>query len=293
VNIMRRFGLVGFVAGGLLLLASPLSFGQGMGGIGGSGGGGGGFGTSSGGGFAGGGFGTSSGGGFAGSGFGSSSGGGFAGSGFGTSSGGGFAGGFGSSAGGGFAGGGGGMTGLGGFTTTTQVGTSTVFGKYLGNPYAAGIATGRNNTASQYARNFPVTLSFGQPVYTTTGATGTAGRTGLTGITGLAGGAAATANRFAGASSAGIRRAPGYLAEPTFDVPPRSRTELIRPDLQSLIARTQRLPSAANIRVSSDGDTVVLRGRVSSERERLLTEAMIRLTPGVRAVRNELEPPSP
>ncbi|MFO0845119.1 MAG: BON domain-containing protein [Gemmataceae bacterium] len=288
---MRRIGLIGMLTGGLLLLASPWALGQGM--TSGTSG----FGTTGTGGGSSGGFGSSSGGGFAG-GFGSSTGGGFSG-GFGSSSGGGFAGGFGSST-GGFAGGsGGGGLGGGGFGgtgglggSTTQFANSSVFGKYLANPYAAGMAIGRTGTqGSQYARNFPVTLSFGQPVYNTA----TLGRTQTTGTSALGLGLGATgtnsALRFAGASSAGIRRAPGYLAEPTFPVPERSRAEALRPDLEAVVARSERLPSAGNIRVTTEGETVVLRGRVTSERERRLAEAMIRLTPGVREVRNELQPP--
>jgi osmotically-inducible protein OsmY len=40
-----------------------------------------------------------------------------------------------------------------------------------------------------------------------------------------------------------------------------------------------------------DGSTVVLRGSVRDDHERRLAEALVRLTPGVRAVRNELTAP--
>jgi osmotically-inducible protein OsmY len=40
--------------------------------------------------------------------------------------------------------------------------------------------------------------------------------------------------------------------------------------------------------VEVDGQTVILKGKVPSEDERRLAEGLIRLTPGVRAVRNEL-----
>ncbi len=294
---MRKIGLVGLLACGLALAQTSTTFGQGFGtgggggfGSGGSGGGfTGGFGTSSGGGFTGG-FGTSSGGGFAG-GFGTGgSGGGFGTTGFGGAGGQGGMGGFGA---------GGGMGGFGGGATTSQLGTSTFMGKYYGNPYAQGLATATTGLASQYARPFPVTLSFGNPVFNTAGTTrtGIGGQTGLGGLGqgglgmgGLAGGLN-NPNRFTGVNSSGIRRAPGYLAEPVFDVPAPSRAAIVQPQLQTLISRSNRLPSASNINIDTVGETVVLRGQVTSERERRLAEAMIRLTPGVRSVRNELRTP--
>jgi hypothetical protein len=63
----------------------------------------------------------------------------------------------------------------------------------------------------------------------------------------------------------------------------------IRTDLQQIIQSSTRLPSRANISVLSNGTGVVLRGTVATEHERLLAEALVRLTPGVRDIANELE----
>jgi osmotically-inducible protein OsmY len=52
---------------------------------------------------------------------------------------------------------------------------------------------------------------------------------------------------------------------------------------------TDRLPSRAGIRVVGAGDVVVLQGKVSDDHERRLAEMIIRLTPGVREISNELE----
>jgi osmotically-inducible protein OsmY len=73
-------------------------------------------------------------------------------------------------------------------------------------------------------------------------------------------------------------------------MPARPSLTTMRPELQDIVARATRLPSRDRIRVLTDGDTVVLRGLVRDERERRLAEALIRLSPGVRLVRNELEP---
>lgn len=186
-------------------------------------------------------------------------------------------------------------------TGTTQVGQTSPFGKYLGNPIAAGLAASRTSPAGMYQRTLPFPVSFGTPVFDTATLTRTQnlGTTTLGGLGGLGGAAGlgglntgqANAMRFAGASSAGIRRAPGYLTEPVFELPTRPAVETVRTDLQGVIARTSRLPSRDSIRVSSDGETIVLRGQVRDEREKRLAEAVLRLSPGVRAVRNELEFP--
>ncbi|MFO0879166.1 MAG: BON domain-containing protein [Gemmataceae bacterium] len=287
---MRRFNLMASL---LVLGCASWSFGQGMGGGGGgfgSTGGGGGFGGSSGG------FGSSSGG------FGSGSGGSFSG-GFGSGSGGSFSGGFGSGSGGSFSGGFGG-TGAGGAgrgAGSGQYGTTSLFGKYYGNPYAAGAPSRTATATNNYVRTFPVPLSFGQPVFdsasvTRTGNLGTSSLGGLGGLGqsgGLRTGTTGANSAFAGASSAGIRRAPGYLTEPVFDMPERAAVEARRGNLQEVITRSSRLPSRENIQVTTDGEAVVLRGQVRNERERRLAEAVLRLSPGVREIRNELRVPSP
>jgi hypothetical protein len=63
-------------------------------------------------------------------------------------------------------------------------------------------------------------------------------------------------------------------------------------DAQRILMRSESLPSRANIQVGTDGRTVVLRGNVADERERRMAENMMRLTPGVRDVRNELNIPA-
>ncbi len=63
------------------------------------------------------------------------------------------------------------------------------------------------------------------------------------------------------------------------------------PDTQTeLLATLGRLgkPWVQTIRVTQEGDVVVLRGQVPSERDRLLVEQLARLEPGIWEVRNEL-----
>jgi osmotically-inducible protein OsmY len=72
-------------------------------------------------------------------------------------------------------------------------------------------------------------------------------------------------------------------------VAPAVPTQL-QTSIQQTLARTVQIPSGPTVEVGMDGATVVLRGSVADERERKLAEAMARMTPGVREVRNELVP---
>jgi hypothetical protein len=203
--------------------------------------------------------------------------------------------------GGGFTGGGfTGSTAFGGGTTsgfgaggTTSYGTTSFEGRYFANPLAIGVPTA-SSTGSQYLRAFPTQLpTFGQPLYgtanlTTTPRTTTNPYQTNTNTYGAALTVAAAA--FAGANTAGIRRAPSYIAEPVFDRAPRPTATAVRANLQAIIDRSTRLPSRGGITVSMDGDVVVLRGQVRDERERRLAEAVVRLAPGVHEVKNELRP---
>jgi hypothetical protein len=301
MNILRLFrtkwlpaaGLAGLVVLAWTAAAPAQGLGGGIGGglgggrVGGGGLGGGGLGAGLGGGIAGGGGfagGGGLGGGFAGgTGF---SGGGFAGGtsfgGGGTTFGGGgsftggttFGGGMGYTGGGAaFTGGTGGTYGRGG--TTGGVSTSNPFYAYYVNPIAEGIATGNATGTSSVA--------FGQPIYgnLTTGQTGTAN---------IAGGTGATGNVYPGANSIGVRRAPAYATTLGFAAP-RMAPGRVQADAQQSIARSTRLSSRDGIQVRMDGDVVVLQGAVADEHDRRLAEGLVRLTPGVRQVRNELQVP--
>jgi hypothetical protein len=279
-----------FVA--LLMWTAPVSAQPTGGGMGGGSGsrGGGGFGSG------GGGFGSSGGGGF-----GSSGGGGFGSSG----------GGFGSSGGGGFGSSGGTFSGAssilsggspGGATPLSTLGSQTTsspaistanpFRSTYGNPFSGGAPGGNGQ------------LTFGQPLYTASTAgsggigglagigapgLGTAGiSTGGLGMGGLGTAGIGTANVPFG-SSVGIRRAPQYVTVlgPDF-APPRVSATALTSDLQQTLNRSSRLtPGSVSVRV--DGGTVVLTGSVSDARQRRLAEGLIRLTPGVHDVRNDVE----
>ena len=60
-------------------------------------------------------------------------------------------------------------------------------------------------------------------------------------------------------------------------------------EVGSIVSRSSRLPSASAVLVSMDQGFLVLRGKVGSEKERRVLEAMVRMTPGIREIRNEVQ----
>jgi BON domain len=167
-----------------------------------------------------------------------------------------------------------------GTSGSQTVGSTTFLGPYFGNPLSVGIAYSTANSND--------TPTFGVPLYTITGVGGTGSSTygGLAGASGT-GGSAVTATPSFSATSVGVRRAPAYTTTLAFTYQPEPPSR-VQADLQQAFARSQRLANRNNIRVDMDGPTIVLRGTVADDHERRLAEAMARLTPGVRDLRNEL-----
>jgi hypothetical protein len=65
--------------------------------------------------------------------------------------------------------------------------------------------------------------------------------------------------------------------------------EVARQDLQDVLAHSSSLPSKDRIQVAMQGEVIVLRGAVADDHERQLAELLIRLSPGVHDVRNDLQ----
>jgi osmotically-inducible protein OsmY len=62
-------------------------------------------------------------------------------------------------------------------------------------------------------------------------------------------------------------------------------------DIRQALDLSPRLTNGRGIQVAVNGPTVVLQGNVASQRERRVAELVVRMTPGVRDVRNELKAP--
>ncbi|MCZ2343343.1 MAG: BON domain-containing protein [Bacteroidales bacterium] len=125
------------------------------------------------------------------------------------------------------------------------------------------------------------------------GGNGGAGRTGgPTGFGGI-GGTSGTAGRSQGTNrSSGVviplQRPIAYQAVLKFPAPPTPPSAVMQANLQAMLARTPFLTNAGQVRVLAEGKQVILQGTVSDSDEARLIEGMVRMTPGVSSVRNEL-----
>jgi hypothetical protein len=168
---------------------------------------------------------------------------------------------------------------------------------YYASPYYSGTITNANSGT--------LPGGFGTPLYGTGtgggGLGGAGGRTGGRTATGL-GGQAGRLGGLGGQRGLNTANQSGtvipmqvniaYRAVPNFDITPMPAAQ-VQADVSGMLARSvSQIPTAANVQVVTDGNTVTLRGTVASADDARLIEGMTRLTPGVRAVRNELTFPA-
>jgi hypothetical protein len=138
--------------------------------------------------------------------------------------------------------------------------------------------SGSSSSSGMNAGANKQTVSFGAPLYFNT--TGTAGASATLSATNSQGMTFNTFNQ---------RRTPSYVTVVGFDrVAPPPPPSQLQADLQGVLARSSRLTSAGNIRVSIEDGMVVLRGSVPTLRDRTLAENMLRMTPRTPPIRNEL-----
>jgi hypothetical protein len=163
----------------------------------------------------------------------------------------------------------------------TTYGSTALWGPYLSSPYAMGLQGGARQIQHPFTSE---TLRFGTPLYTNT-TTGTASMGGGAGM--------GMTNRGGYGTSIGIRRAPAYTVALGSEVAPSTAAGplQVRADLQDVLARSSRLNARDTIQVGMVGPVVVLRGTVLDEHDRRLAENLIRLSPGVHEIRNELVVP--
>jgi hypothetical protein len=216
-----------------------------------------------------------------------------------------------------------------GGTTTAIPSASNPYRSWASSPTAVGLGTNRAIAAGNFStsgtgtgagsgQGFNTSFNSGgaietlkansmsQPLYAvaTTRAAGAGGITGglggaggglggITGIGGTTGLGTAPAGSF---TTLGYRRNPSYITvyspEPGFR-PKATPPAAMQANLRAILDRSTRLPSGRNIQVAMDGPIVVLRGTATTDRERRVAEAMIRMTPGVREVRTEIFVPVP
>jgi hypothetical protein len=158
-----------------------------------------------------------------------------------------------------------------------------------------GGTSGGSRTAGGFGSSGSMGNGFGGSFGSTGGFGGTAtARPGGTfgGTTGgTLGGTSGNVTRFTGGSWGPSIGRTGPVLAANLSLPPRPAAPAgaVRNDLQQVISRSTVLTAPGAINVTMDGNTIVLRGTVANDGERRVAENMLRLTPGVRAVRNELE----
>lgn len=155
-----------------------------------------------------------------------------------------------------------------GFTTNQAVSNTNPFATYYGNPLAYGLVLGSNTSQAR----------FGSPLYgnLSSNVSGSFNSTAIPGQSPMT------------LSPNTARRPIYYTFTPSFPTHRLTGGRLAE-DAQAVIARSTSLVSKDGIKVALDGDTIVLRGAVSDDHERRLAESLIRFTPGVHEVRNELQ----
>jgi hypothetical protein len=170
-------------------------------------------------------------------------------------------------------------------TATSSLQKSNFLAGYYANPYYQGQIT--SQTAA-------VPGGFGSPLYGTTGTTGRGaiGGTGTTG-TGTAGGAGRTG--IGGQSSTNqsgilipLPVQINYTAQMQFATPPVAAGKILT-EIRSTIDNTSMIANPKTVQVITDAsNNVTLRGNVKDDDESRLIEGLVRLTPGVGSIKNEL-----
>lgn len=196
-------------------------------------------------------------------------------------------------------------TGL-GATQATAFNTSSLLDTSLGSQIAAGSLQPSNILGKYYAEvRFQGRAGatpggspggFGAtPILQTGTTTGAAGRTGATGRAGAAAFGTTNTGNFTTTTKAQIVALPrqiSYTAQVRFATPMLTPAK-VHTEARAAVDRSTMIANAAGIEVLGEGPLVTLRGAVASEDEARLAEGIVRLTPGVRDVKNELRYPTP
>lgn len=177
-------------------------------------------------------------------------------------------------------------------TATLAPGVSNILQPTYYNPYNAGLV---NNNGQALTNS---NAAFGQPSYNTTYSTAATSGTGTAVGTGVVASTMVTGGVGFGYNTYGQGRTYNYVAVPGATLPVVVHSN---PKLQLTIAdvlqRSASFKAVAPLQVEVNDSTVTIEGTVASAKERRIVEGMIRMTPGVRAVVNNLQiaatPPAP
>jgi hypothetical protein len=185
---------------------------------------------------------------------------------------------------------------------SSSLDASNRFAGYYANPYFAGNQNPTNGVPNPGGFGTPLTGSGG----TAAGARGARGATANTSITRNTFGTQAGAGGFGGAGGRGNTNAANqsgilvplaapiaYTAQFRFPTPPVAPAK-IQLDVRSALDNTSMILNSKLIKVEADlNNNVTLTGTAADDDEIRLIEGMVRLTPGVGEIKNDLIPIKP
>jgi hypothetical protein len=156
--------------------------------------------------------------------------------------------------------------------------------------FATGFSTAFNSSSLTRTMG-----SFGQPLYriSTPTATAQAVSTGTASVGGRGGSSSLSSTNTSNANFGSViqetarRPAVAAMLDDTFavNIPTGG---VLQAELRDILDRSTSLTSQPNISIAVEGRLVTLRGVVPNDHERRLAESLLRLTPGVGMIKNEL-----
>jgi hypothetical protein len=165
--------------------------------------------------------------------------------------------------------------------TTTPVPTSyNPWMPYYLNLYQPGLGSSLTGTPGRSTTS--TGGAFGQALYTVQTATTTTSPTGTN--------TANTQTQTGGFTTFGLNKAPSYVTGLSDDfVVSRPTAGQLQKQLSATLNRSSALKGQGTIELSVKGSEVTLKGQVARDQLRRLAEGLVRMTPGVSDVRNDLQ----
>lgn len=169
-------------------------------------------------------------------------------------------------------------------TASSSLDKSNFLSGYYANPYYQGIASSTNSGAPG---------GFGNPLYGSSSGSGGRGGINTGGTSGLGGiGGSSNQNSNTNGIVIPIPVQINYAATMRFPTPPVAAPRL-QTEIRVAIDNTSLIADSKNVQIITDANNnVILRGTVKDDDEVRLIEGMVRLTPGVHTIKNELTFPS-
>jgi hypothetical protein len=180
---------------------------------------------------------------------------------------------------------------LGGNSGNSSVSSSNFLSSYFGNPYYQGTLANASNSSDAPG-------GFGTATFGSSGGSG-GGQIGFAGTTsgssgraggGAKGGTSSTNNNNNSGIVIPLPTQISYAAVPKFKIDPVSATQ-IQTEVLRMLRNSRNISYPATVLVSTEGNVVTIRGNAKDRDEARDIEVMIRMTPGVRAVKNEITYP--